>query len=402
MKSIKVFCLAGSCLFMSACGGGNTDTVQVETVKNNYTDMAYAAYGDSLTQAQALLNRVDELIAEPSEERLTAAKSAYKDARIPYQQSEIMRWDTAITLDANLDLDGGPASVDEWEGQVNAWPLDENHIDALIESDVDINKTLLIAQNGAADNEANVSTGVHAVEFLLWGRDNNGTEPGAGEQLASAFSQDDCPDDLCLRRAEYLRAATELLVDDLELMLAEWSPSARSTEGTLAYNFLNNDQALEYILGSIRAMASDELASARMSSGLELGDPEEEHDCFSDLSHVAIYYNFQGVRNAFYGRYGEVDGASVADLILQKNPETYFEINAKLNDIETLMAKIFVAGERNENTVRYDQIIGQASDGVERIIAESAVDQLIDIDSLFVEAQEILALSEIIIVGGGD
>jgi putative iron-regulated protein len=185
-------------------------------------------------------------------------------------------------------------------------------------------------------------------------------------------------------------------------MLAEWSPSARSTEGTLAYNFLNNDQALEYILGSIRAMASDELASARMSSGLELGDPEEEHDCFSDLSHVAIYYNFQGVRNAFYGRYGEVDGASVADLILQKNPETYFEINAKLNDIETLMAKIFAAGERNENTVRYDQIIGQASDGVERIIAESAVDQLIDIDSLFVEAQEILALSEIIIVGGGD
>jgi putative iron-regulated protein len=63
---------------------------------------------------------------------LLAAKVAYKAIRAPYQQSEIMRFDSIITVGANLDTDGGPASVDEWEGQVNAWPLDENHIITII------------------------------------------------------------------------------------------------------------------------------------------------------------------------------------------------------------------------------------------------------------------------------
>ena len=35
--------------------------------------------------------------------------------------------------------------------------------------------------------EANVATGYHAIEFLLWGQDLNGVGPGAGDQLAHAL-----------------------------------------------------------------------------------------------------------------------------------------------------------------------------------------------------------------------
>lgn len=30
--------------------------------------------------------------------------------------------------------------------------------------------------------QANVATGYHAIEFLLWGQDLNGTNPGAGNR----------------------------------------------------------------------------------------------------------------------------------------------------------------------------------------------------------------------------
>ena len=35
---------------------------------------------------------------------------------------------------------------------------------------------------GGADVETNVATGYHAIEFLLWGQDLNGTGPGAGNR----------------------------------------------------------------------------------------------------------------------------------------------------------------------------------------------------------------------------
>ena len=410
LSAVMVACGGGSSSSSNvtndtATDNGDTDTVQEVTfdqVKANYILMAESAYADSLKTATDLQAAVDAFIAAPTEDNLAAAKAAYKDARVPYQQSEILRWDTAITSDVDLTIDGGPASVDEWEGQVNAWPLDENHIVSLIQGTEEINTDLLLAQNGEG-GEANVTTGVHAVEFMLWGEDTHGTDAGAGERSASDFANDgSCVDTFCERRAQYLSVATDLLVADLTAMAAEWTATAATTQGTLAYNFSNNNLALDYIVGSMIAMATDELASARMGSGLTLGDPEEEHDCFSDLSHVAIFNNFIGVKNAFYGTYAEIDGASLGDLIAQRDQALFDEIEAAFVSIEANMQIILDAGERTENTIRFDQIIGQDSSALERAAAEAAIEELISLDTHFHNVQELLSLVEINTDGGGD
>lgn len=410
--SIAAALLPISALIVACGSGGSGDgtsnryepqTVSEAGVKTHYAAMARAAYGDSLGTARQLQEAADVFIVNPTQANLDVAKAAYKAARVPYQQSEIMRWDTALTLANDLSSDGGPASVDDWEGQVNAWPLDENHIVAIIEGSDEINIDLLLAQNGADDNEANVTTGVHAIEFMLWGEDTHGTGPGAGERPAADYANDgSCADSYCARRAVYLKTAVDLLVADLTAMVAEWSQDAEVTQGTLAYNFLNSNAGLEYILGSIRAMATDELASARMSSGLELRDPEEEHDCFSDLSHVAIYSNYQGVRNAFYGTYGDVAGDSLADLVRDKNRATFDDMEAALDSIESKMKQILDVGERSANPIRFDQIIGQRPGETERVIAEAAVDELIGLDAPILAIQELLSLQEIDTGGGGD
>ena len=135
--------------------------------------------------ALTLKAKIDAFVKAPSAETLKAAKDSWVAARVPYQQSEAYRFGNAI--------------VDDWEGKVNAWPLDEGLIDYVAkdygtESDendlyvanvvasksikiggkaVDTTKITkaLISEtlHEAGDVEANVATGYHAIEFLLWG-----------------------------------------------------------------------------------------------------------------------------------------------------------------------------------------------------------------------------------------
>ncbi|ELU01630.1 hypothetical protein CAPTEDRAFT_213184, partial [Capitella teleta] len=81
----------------------------------HYADIALATYEDALITAKALKEASVELVNSPSEESLALAQAAWKSARVPYQQSEVFRF-------------GNPV-VDDWEGQLNAWPLDEGLID---------------------------------------------------------------------------------------------------------------------------------------------------------------------------------------------------------------------------------------------------------------------------------
>ena len=94
-----------------------------------------------------------------------------------------------------------------------------------------IDKALLESLHELGGVEANVATGYHAVEFLLWGQDLNGTGPGAGKRPASDFDPANCSWGNCDRRAAYLKAATDLLVDDLAWMAAQWGAEGRGPQG---------------------------------------------------------------------------------------------------------------------------------------------------------------------------
>ncbi|PKG40395.1 imelysin family protein [Psychromonas sp. Urea-02u-13] len=399
--------------------GVATSDVTIEQVKANYVTMAYAAYDDSYLTAKTLQKSIEAFLASPSEATLNSAKEAYKLARAPYQQSEIMRWDTDITINADLAKKGGLGSVDDWEGQVNAWPLDEQAIDYVQgnknagiinqKNGEQITAEYLVKQNGVG-GEANVTTGYHAIEFLLWGQDLNGTKAGAGERSFNDFQTDKsglCSASNCDRRRDYLNVSTELLVDDLQAMKLEWNEPAATTAGTLAHNFLNSDDAIRYMLFALKSMATDELAAARMNEGLEGVDPEQEHDCFSDLSHIAIYHNFQGIRNAFYGGYQSIDGkivqgASLADLINQKDKKLFNEFDSAFQAIEKNMSKVLNAGEQTNNPIRFDQIIGQADSAPEKKAALDAVYQLVSLSSSFDKVEALLSIEALTLSGTGD
>ncbi len=345
-----------------------------QAVVKHYADMAHAIFSDAHSTAVDLQKAVDALLANPTDETLQAAKKAWLAARVPYMQSEVFRF-------------GNPV-VDEWEGQLNAWPLDEGLID-YVEGDyqhalgnpgatanIIANKQLQIGEdkidvseitgeklaslNELAGSEANVATGYHAIEFLLWGQDLNGTNAGAGKRPVSDYIEGEgCTGGNCDRRRAYLKAATELLVSDLEEMVNEWKAGvADNYRASLEKESAEN--GLRKMFFGMGSLSLGELAGERMKVALEANSPEDEHDCFSDNTHNSHFYNAKGIRNVYLGEYRRVDGStlsgpSLASLVEGTDPQ----LNSTLKtDLETTEAKLQALVTSAEQGEAFDQLIG--------------------------------------------
>ena len=409
---IRAFALA-SAAGIALCGmGGAALAADAAGVINTYADIAHAGYEDSLITARGLDAAVDALIANPSAATLQAARAAWVAARAPYQQTEVYRFGNAI--------------VDDWEGRVNAWPLDEGLIDyvdvsygtesdsnALYVVNVIANPQLSIggqdvdaaeitpallqdALQEAEDNEANVATGYHAIEFLLWGQDLNGTGPGAGNRPATDFDQANCTGGNCDRRAAYLKAASTLLVSDLEEMVANWTADGEARKTLTA----DTNAGLTAILTGMGSLSYGELAGERMKLGLLLHDPEEEHDCFSDNTQNSHYFDQLGIRNVYTGHYKRIDGSvvdgpSISDLVAEKDGALNTEILRKLDTTVAAMAALRV---RAETVEAYDQMIGEGN-AEGNAVVQAAIDGLIDQTRSIERAVAALGLGAITVEG---
>lgn len=395
---------AAAALLLSACllcGPVSMATADQTSgaVARVYADIAIAGYEDSLLRAGLLQQAVTDLIEAPSSATLAAAREAWKQSRIPYMQTEVFRFGNTV--------------VDDWEGRVNAWPLDEGLIDYVVGNpdavNVIANRTLLI--NGtsvtadpidvallqdvlheAEGIETNVATGYHAIEFLLWGQDLHGTGPGAGNRPATDFDPARCTGGNCERRVAYLRTATDLLVADLEWMTGAWR------EGGAARTSLENLDAagvVRVIVTGLGNLAAGELAGARMQVGLELHDPEEEHDCFSDNTHESHYWDAVGLRNVYMGRYHRVDGSmiegpSLSELVRAADPE----LDRKLHDgIDRAIRRVDAIRDAAAGGKAYDQLLAPDDPEGGELIGE-AIQALIAFSEQLREVGPLLGVGE--------
>ena len=378
-----------------------------EAVTAHYADIALAGYQDSLTTAQALQQAVTALIATPSDATLQAARDAWKAARTPYQQTEAFRFGNAI--------------VDDWEGRVNAWPLDEGLIDyvdagygneenalatlnviatpafTLSGNQIDataITPDLISGTLQEADGiEANVASGYHAIEFLLWGQDLNGTQPGAGARPFTDFATGDaCTGGNCDRRAAYLQAATDLLVADLTEMTGNWDEDGPARAAVTA----DPQAGLLAILTGMGSLSYGELAGERIKLGLMLNDPEEEHDCFSDNTHNSHFYDGVGIRNVYLGTYTRTDGSvlqgpSLSELVAAANPAVDDQLTTELDASVAALQAVKDAGDAGKT---FDTLIAPGNAEGEALIM-AAVNALVTQTASIDRAVTALGLSKV-------
>ena len=327
-------CTALAGLTLSAQAHEHGKSAVLET----YADIAEAKYADSLIAAKRLQAAVEALTSNPSAEALEAAKAAWIASRVPYQQTEVYRFGNPI--------------VDDWEGKVNAWPLDEgliDYVDTAVPTAARIRREPLLRR---AQRHRQCETLVLSGEYYRRQGDRQAgcwleealhearrvsrptwplattpwsfccgvrisTEPWTPAAESARPWTDyatgaNCAGGNCERRAAYLKAATDLLVDDLAWMTEQWGDERlgpkRHCPRIEPHRRVGGNHAHRYGF----SLSYGELAGERMKLGLMLHDPEEEHDCFSDNTHNSHYYDaLRASQNIYHRRYTRIDGSLV-------------------------------------------------------------------------------------------
>ena len=298
---------------------------KITTALTTYADAAIKGYEDALKDAKAMKTALTAFTGAPTEATLTSAKKAWLQARETYGPTEAFR------------LSGGPIDDEEGyakkfgfpEGQLNAWPLNESMIDYVTAKDgsvttgniIDNATSPLVTFKGQdaetttlggsvdiatinvamlkdfteKDGDANVATGYHAIEFLLWGQDQDyaggpiadGITTGnqkAGARTAADYTTAANAD----RRKEYLIAAADLIIEDLESMVTAWKTDYK------AHLIAQGEAGLKPIFSGLGVFIKSEVANERMLVSTDGPSEEDEHSCFSDNTHRDVALNYKG------------------------------------------------------------------------------------------------------------
>ena len=192
--------------------------------------------------------------------------------------------------------------------------------------------------------DANVATGYHAIEFLLWGQDQDysnfvkdSVTKGpltAGQRPLSDYTTDKNKD----RRKAYLNASAQKVVNDLTVIANAWAKddstnyrAALLGKNSDASKNISNKDAKKDIFAGMGVFIKSELANERIAVAVLTPSEEDEHSCFSDNTHRDIQTNYQGFKNILMGTYNGQDfGVAPIDALDEKSK----------NEILSLMAKI--------------------------------------------------------------
>jgi putative iron-regulated protein len=311
------------------CSSNGPDGVARADVVETYATFVAANYADTLAGAKQLDTVIHAFTEAPSKQTLSDAREAWVTSRTPYTLSEAYRFSQGpIDNDDQSDeIPDGP------EPLLNSWPLDESYIDYVVGLDGDILNTGIINLPddfptidadvlGAANanpqvGETSISTGYHAIEFLLWGQDLNVDGPGdrpytdydTGPQ-GTAENQD--------RRAQYLLTVSDLLVANLSDVNAAWLPGKANYRAD--FLAMPPQTALAKMLLGMGSLSGAELSGERMKVAYDNTDQEDEHSCFSDTTLTDLINNATSVQDVLLGRYGDSDGPGIDDLVAAKDP----------------------------------------------------------------------------------
>ena len=360
-----------------------------EAVTHHYVELAKVRYLDAKQAAESLQQAVLTFIDKPSEETHITAKQAWKLAHDTYSLTEVFRF--------------GNPNVDAWEDDVNAWPIDEGLIDYVDHESYEydnsnpfalenivagtdvIDITFLEALRsgkdfkdapmdymGVADIEANVVTGYHAIEFLLWGQDLNETPQSEGKRSYTDYLPgENCTNGHCKRRAQFLNSLVRILVRDLEIILNDWSSdSARHYAN--AFSQLSVNERLNRIITGMGSLSYGELAGERIRTAMLAGHQEEEQSCFSDMTHYAIYQNALSIQTLYLGTHTRIDGTtfdgpSLSELVEKYDASLDEKLKAQLED--SMQAALRVVNSADQGN-RFDLMIQSENEQGRKLLSD--------------------------------
>lgn len=294
--------LAASARWMVGCSDG-TDPGEFDqsAMLRQLADNVMAPTLEELAVRTAALSTALDALAEgPADATLDAARNAWKAARSTWKQTQAFAFGPAEKLEPSID----------W------WPADGAAIDEYI------------AEGGPFDVSkfgAN-KKGFMALEYLLFDNAAGDTEilerlVGTASELAAALGAD-------------LAAQTAALWET-------WDPTrggyadAYGNAGPESEFYKSPKDALDIVVNQMIFMA-DTAANRQVADplGLKTGGtvmPELEESRRSDNSLVDLEDRIRGIDAVWEGRYGEVDGLGLVDMVKSRSEPLVGEVRSTID-----------------------------------------------------------------------
>jgi putative iron-regulated protein len=320
---------------------------------------------EAAMQAEVLRLAVTAFLDSPDEAGLAIARRAWRDARPAYQRTEMLRF-----FNGPIDHPAAPGVPAGPEARINAWPVNEAAIDSVKgapdsglvhQSTERLTQAEILKADQVAD-ESDVTTGWHAIEFLLWGQDFDSKGPGA--RPASDFL---AGDPYRNRRRDYLRILSDMLVEDLEQQAFAWN---REQPESYA-RWLSEQPAIEVLGRGIHgaaSLAAIEIYGQRLTAPLDSGSQEDEHSCFSDNTLADLRSNLEGIDYFVSATYGDESlGSSLLELLRWKDPGLAKRLEAALSRASSDLAAV---------PEPFDQVLASDPNTRARALAEAAAESV--------------------------
>jgi len=240
---------------------------------------------------------LEQFLAQPQAELLATARADWRNCHNQWHQFDLF---TSLN-DINPGLFGGLAKL---SFAIDAYPLQPGYLDSLeaypysgIVNDISLAITAdnLRTQHGLTDSE-DVSLGLHALEFLLWGE--------KGERPASDYDDErvDADPDTQLkpaeqpisRRRELLLLVSHLLQDDLERLHQAWQPGQGGFGDT--YDRLHPASRVQLLKSAGHHLLGQQLPGQLR----QLSEPDKRHNRFADQNLAPVASALKGLNRVYF------------------------------------------------------------------------------------------------------
>lgn len=280
---------------------GPVDTADYADILRQTTDgVIIPTYEDLYAGSTALVNALAVLLADRTTANLEAARQAWRNARVPWEQSEGFLYGPVETLGLDPSID--------------SWPVNQADLDAVLNSGDALTKSYLDGQEGTLK-------GFHTIEYLLFGLN--------GDKQVDEFTP---------RQFEYLVACAQSLQGACQTLRDNWTGGqvnfghvfkTAGQSGNTVYP--SQKSALQEIVNGLVTIA-DEVANGKINEPFSQENLTLEESRFSANSKADFADNIRSVRNIYTGNYASSTGAGLHDIIAEKNQALDAKVRQQIED----------------------------------------------------------------------
>ncbi|MNU14663.1 Iron-regulated protein A precursor [compost metagenome] len=309
-RSLGIALLSGAVL-MTGCKtkdpkpATQTFAEMEQSVLNDFVSVVgNPLYAKFETLAATLKTAVQNLANNPTDANLAAARTAWKDVRVIWEQSE------GFLI--------GPVDDQNYDPYMDTWPTDHNAMDNLLTSTTPITVSYLAGLDDPENASELTLRGFHPLEYLLWGLGGNRTAAS-----------------ITAREKEYMVALAEDIHNNVSALKSSWLPGSiyfgnkLITPGSGNDVFANKREALEALANALIDICG-EVADGKMLEPFEpnadstITESPYAHNSINDFKN-----NIIGARNVYTCTFDGKTGKSLSDLVRANNSALDLEIKSK-------------------------------------------------------------------------